>query len=183
MLLQPDLFLFQNRRFFTHFSLVFLFKNCPKLTNSLHKNWITPQKIFDLNKILSCYFISCSVFNAMSLLRKCLCGCWRPKASSFSRSPSSLGLSPAVQKKIETPDDKVLQRRVQSWGLRSCCDSCCLIVASSSHPDLGPSVTSDQTITPGRLTTAVRKNYLHHEWTRLFIEMVFVAPKPSLYFK
>lgn len=78
-------------------------------------------------------------------------------------------------------DDKVLQRRVQSWGLLSCRDSRCLLVylafsvASSprsdpAQPPMAPGlkrVASDQ----GWLTTSVRENYLHHEWTCLFGEM------------
>lgn len=90
-------------------------------------------------------------------------------------------------------DDKVLQRRVQSWGLLSCCDSRCLIVCppfsccllSALRPctaATGPglkSVTLDQAITPGWLTTSVRKNYLHHEWTCLFIEIAWYLLRQS----
>lgn len=133
------------------------------------------------------YFISYSVFSAMSLLNKCLCGRLRPKASSFSRSPSSVGLSPAVRKKLQTPCGQMTKFSRGESRAGVCFPvatpvvgsfvplfSCVLSTLRSCTAATGPglkSVTSDQAITPGWLTTSVRKNYLHHEWTCLFIEM------------
>lgn len=145
----------------------------------------------------------------MSLLNECL---WSFGTQSIIFQPltlvwRSLYCLPKNAADSLWTDDKVLQRRVQSRGLLSWHNSRCLSVcppfsaaSSPRSPSLtgqgpaaatGPglkSVTSDQAITPGWLTTPVRKNYLRHEWTCLFIEMalwrmVFVAPKPALYFK
>lgn len=115
-----------------------------------------------------------------------LCG-QLTKASSFSPSPSSVGVSPAVQKNLQTPCGQMTKFSRGESRAGVCFPAASPVVSPFLLPPLRAgllwrgkvlhstspglkSVTSDQALTPGWLTTPMRKNYLHHEWTCLLLK-------------
>lgn len=133
--------------------------------------------------MLHFYFTSDSVFNLESLFNKCPRGHLRAKASPFRRSPSSVGLSPAVEKKLQTPCGQMTKFSRGESRAGVCFPAATPVVCLFIWPFLSPPLRARDPAQPpvapglkrvasdqGWLTTSVRENYLHHEWTCLFGE-------------